>query len=155
MNNLSPAGSLIKTLKNWVSGNISFPKKYNGRTLVMKDGEEYKVFRHITIKSRNDEVKEPSVFIVQFKLKKMSVAINRLFSLLPIPMFVGLPGFKAKFWMCNEKTGVNQGIYQWDSVKDAEAYSKSFAVRFMTKRSVEGSVKYKIIPNTDIMSYVS
>lgn len=37
------------------------------------------------------------------------------------------------------------GVYHWKTVEDAERYSKSIAMRFMTKRSVEGSVWFDII----------
>lgn len=151
MAKLNPVKSLLKTIMNLILGNISFPGKYKGKTVVMSTGEKYKIFRHIKIKSSKELNPDRSVFIVQFKLKNMSTSKNRLFSLLPIAMFVGLPGFKEKFWMCNNDTGINQGIYQWESYNAAKDYSNSFAVKFMTKRSVPGSVKYNIIPNSDIL----
>lgn len=154
MKEVSPFGSVVKTVQNFLGGTISFPRKYIGRSIIMNEGEHYRVFRHVSVKTKDEQVEDRAVFIVKFKLKKMSVEKNRLFSLLPIPMFIGLPGFISKFWMCNESTGYNQGIYQWKTFKDAKAYSKSFAVKFMTKRSIPGSVEYQIIQNKDIMSYI-
>jgi hypothetical protein len=46
----------------------------------------------------------------------------------------------------NAENGDFQGIYGFETVKDAEAYAGSFAVRFMTKRSVPGSISYRIVP---------
>ncbi len=83
---------------------------------------------------------------MRFKLARMSTQLNRLFSLLPIPFFIGLPGFRAKLWTVNEETGENQGVYQWDSLKQAEAYANSFAMRFMSRRSLPGSVSHQILP---------
>ena len=63
-----------------------------------------------------------------------------------MPMFfvIGCKGFCNKYWLVDDKTNTCRGIYQWDSVEDAEAYSKSFAVKFMKKRSVEGSIVYGV-----------
>jgi hypothetical protein len=41
----------------------------------------------------------------------MSPRQNKLFSLLPIPFFVGLPGFRSKLWMVNEATSDCQRKY--------------------------------------------
>ena len=38
------------------------------------------------------------------------------------------------------------GIYEWDTVQEAENYASSFAMKFMTMRSVSGSVSCEIIP---------
>ncbi|MBT7766865.1 MAG: hypothetical protein HN730_06885 [Bdellovibrionales bacterium] len=57
--------------------------------------------------------------------------------------------------MCDQRTGVNQGIYQWASREDAENYAKSFAVRFMTGRSEHNSISYKIIANKNIYDYLA
>lgn len=154
MSKMSPIKSIINTIKNFILGKLKFGKKYNGKTVIMDSGKRYKIFRHLIINTKEKLSADKCVFIVEFKLKNMSVAANRIFSILPIAMFVGLPGFKEKFWMCNQETGLNQGVYQWATYKNAEDYSKSFAVNFMTKRSIPGSIKFKIIPNEDIMNCV-
>jgi hypothetical protein len=38
-----------------------------------------------------------------------------------------------------------QGVYAWQTVADAQAYAHSIALRFMTGRSVPGSVSHQII----------
>ena len=48
--------------------------------------------------------------------------------------------------MLNEANGDFQGIYEWDSVEHAKNYANSFAMKFMTMRSVRGSVSYVILP---------
>ena len=116
----------------------------------MDDSQEFEVFRHVIIGKKEDLLQDGAICIVRFKLNKMSIQANKRFSRIPIPMFIGLPGFNAKLWMCNEETGYNQGIYQWETKQDAENYSKSFAVRFMTSRSEENSISYQIIENRNI-----
>jgi hypothetical protein len=119
------------------------------------DGVEFEIFRHVIVGSKQlSQDEKGAIFIVKFKLSEMSVEKNIKFSRFPIPMFIGLPGFRAKFWFLDRKTGYNQGIYQWKTEKDAKNYSKSFAVDFMTKRSEPNSISYEIIPNENIYKYV-
>jgi hypothetical protein len=121
----------------------------------MPDNTKFEIFRHVIVGNQESLKQEKgAIFIVRFKLAKMSVERNKLFSRFPIPMFIGLPGFRAKFWMCNQNTGYNQGIYQWKTEQDAINYSKSFAVDFMTKRSEKNSISYEIIPNENIYNFV-
>ena len=147
---LHPFRSLITTTGNVLRGIVRFPNDYNGTKLKMQDGTEFEVFRHVIIGKRDEIPKDAALFIVRFMLDKMSVAKNKRFSRFPIPMFIGLPGFRAKFWMCNEETGFNQGIYQWATYQDAKNYSESFAVAFMTGRSKPGSVSFEILKNKNI-----
>lgn len=154
MEKYTPLSSLNTTIKAFLKGRIRFPKEFIGKTVDMNNGEKFTIFREVEIKKKEEVSTDKTLFIVQFQLRKMSVTINRLFSILPIPMFIGLPGFERKLWMCNEETGINQGVYQWETAKSAEHYSNSFAVRFMTKRSIPGSVKFRIIPNRDIKNFL-
>jgi hypothetical protein len=62
---------------------------------------------------------------------------------------MGFKGFRSKYWCVNEETGMCQGVYEWDKLGDAERYSKSIAVKNMTKRSVPGTVSYRILENTE------
>ncbi len=56
--------------------------------------------------------------------------------------------------MCHEQSGYYQGIYQWETKQNAENYSRSFTVRFMTSRTEPNSVSYKVIPNKNIYNYL-
>ncbi len=152
---LNPFKSLLTSIFNWITFQIHFPKTYNRKLVKMQDGAEFEIFRHVVVGnkalSRNEK---GAIFIVRFKLSEMSVEKNIKFSRFPIPMFIGLHGFRAKFWLLNRKTGYNQGVYQWKTEQDAINYSKSFAVDFMTKRSESNSVSYEIIPNENIYDYI-
>lgn len=155
MKNFHPFQSFITTLYYLITFQIHYPKNYNGMNIVMPNRENFEIFRHIIV-GDNNKVKEEkgALFIVNFKLSKMSVEKNIFFSLFPIPFFIGLPGFKAKFWFLNKKNGYNQGLYQWETEQHAIKYSKSFAVNFMKKRSEPNSISYTIIPNMNIYDYI-
>jgi hypothetical protein len=58
---------------------------------------------------------------------------------------MGFTGFRSKYRACNFDTGVCQGLYEWQTCRNAEDYSKSIAMKFMHKRSESGSVSYKIV----------
>jgi hypothetical protein len=122
----------------------------------MKDGAEFEIFRHVIVGNKAlPKSEKGAIFIVRFKLSRMSVIKNINFSLLSIPFFIGLPGFRAKFWFLDRKTGWNQGIYQWKTEQDALNYSKSFAVDFMTKRSEPNSISYEIILDKNIYDVIN
>jgi hypothetical protein len=152
---LNPIKSFLTTILNFCLFKIHFPKNYNGKTITTSDNKNFTIFRHVIVGNKKDLKKEKgTVFIVKFKLAKMSVEKNKRFSLFPIPMFIGLPGFRAKFWLADNETGYNKGIYQWKTKQDAINYSQSFAVDFMTKRSEENTVSVEIIPDTNIYNFI-
>ena len=144
---LNPFLSFVKTLGYALRGRLHFPKDRVGEVLKMGDKQEFVIFRQAIVDPSQHQPEKPGAsFRVRFHVAHMSPKQNRLFSLLPIPFFVGLPGFRSKLWMLNEASGDCQGIYEWDTVQDAENYASSFAMKFMTMRSVPGSVSYQIIP---------
>ena len=119
----------------------------------MKDGQQFTIFRHAVMSTPlNGE--NPAIFKVKFQLANMSPERNIKYSLIPMLFILGLPGFRAKFWMLNKINGDVQGIYQWDTFEDAKNYANSFALNFMTSRSVLGSVSYEIIPNKSLEEYI-
>jgi hypothetical protein len=56
--------------------------------------------------------------------------------------------------MINRRNGDFQGLYEWNSVEQAEEYVNSFAMNFMTKRSIPGSVSYEIIPEIGLVDHL-
>lgn len=104
--------------------------------------KRFKIFRYAEIKKK---AKEPEAwFIVRFQLKKMDVKKNRIFSTIPMLVLFCFKGFRSKYWLMDEKTNTCMGVYRWQTVEDAERYSKSIAMKFMKMRSNEGSVTYCI-----------
>jgi len=143
----NPFFSLLKTISYVLRGRLHFPRECIGEVLTMEDGKAYTIFRQAIVAPSPDQPKELGViFKVRFHVARMSPKQNKLFSLLPIPFFIGLPGFRSKLWMISEASGDCQGIYEWNTVQDAENYASSFAMKFMTMRSVPGSVSCEVIP---------
>lgn len=60
--------------------------------------------------------------------------------------FLGLPGFRSKFWLINDETKEFSGIYEWDSVEEAGNYDKSFAINFSHWRSLPSKFKTVVFP---------
>ena len=66
-------------------------------------------------------------------------------SLIPIPFIIAQKGFRSKTWMVGRKTGQFQGLYEWDTVEDAECYWNSFPLKLMKRRSIPDTLKYEIV----------
>lgn len=145
---MSVIKGFLKTLALFATGKVLFIKKSVGREFVMEDGQKFKVFRHVRIKTKYSG-QPGAVFKIRFKPKNMTVEQNIKFSRLPMMVFMGFTGFRSKYWMVDEKSGLCQGLYEWQTVRDAENYSKSIALRFMTNRSVPGSVSFEILPQAE------
>jgi hypothetical protein len=141
----NPVYTLIQTLIGITTRKIRFKKGRTGKTVQMLNGHRFTIFRHAVRRSKNKN-KEPAVFCVRFHVSGMSPERNIQFSLIPMLFILGLPGFQEKYWMINRRNGDFQGLYQWASEEDAKNYADSFAMKFMTNRSVPGSLSYEIIP---------
>jgi hypothetical protein len=147
---------LIAAVCQLVRGRLHFSKEYLGKTIVMGDGQQFTVFRHMHLRTRNLYFDDsPTIFVVRFKFARLSYKINRILSCIPIPFIAGFPGFRDKVWMVNEKNGYWQGIYQWDSVRCAEDYKNSFVLSMMTKRAIPETISYEIVPKTSLEDYMS
>ena len=146
---LNPFLSFLRTLSYVIGGRLHFSQGRIGEVVTMEDGQEFVIFRQAIVDPSQNQPEEPGATLrVRFHVAHMSPKQNKLFSLLPIPFFVGLPGFRSKLWMLNEASGDCQGIYEWDTVEDAKNYASSFAMKFMTIQSVPGSVSYEITPES-------
>jgi len=145
---MNPFRSFLNTLSYLLHRRLHFPKERQGEGLTMADGQTFTIFRQVRVDPAPGQPQNPQATLtVRFQVANMTARQNELFSLLPMPFFIGLPGFRSKLWTVNIQTGVSQGVYRWDTAEDAENYANSFAMRFMTRRSVPGSVSWQIIPN--------
>jgi hypothetical protein len=143
----NPLVSFFRTIGLAVAGRVHFPGERIGEIIDRENGHEFKVFRQVIIDPGNSQPAIPgAIFHVHFRISSMTPRQNRVFSLIPIPFIIGLPGFRSKLWIVDEATGDCQGIYQWDSIAQAEKYAASVAMRFMMMRAVKGSVWYRIFP---------
>ena len=145
--------SIMRTIFYSITLKIKFPKRYCSKTVQMKDGLKLKIFRHM--KLEKNKTSPGAILIVRFKFSRFSHKTNMKTSLIPIPLIVGFPGFRDKFWMIDWETGFWQGIYQWDNIAAVEKYKKSFVLGMMNKRSVKSSISYTAIPDRNIDEYLS
>lgn len=134
----NPFIGFLCTIRLFITGRVGFI-----RSSIDTKYDAYTVFRHVKIKSSLSEPE--AVFVIRFTPEDMGVEENIKFSKLPMMIFMGFKGFREKHWMVDKKTGECKGIYKWQTLEDAENYSKSIAVRFMTKRSKKDSVHYDIL----------
>jgi hypothetical protein len=146
-----PLRGLLRTIGLFLAGRVRFHPDDNGRELVTEDGTSFRVFRHVTI--RSDAPAPRALFVVRFTPAHMSVQQNIRFSRLPLLIFMGFTGFRSKYWCVDDRTGACEGVYEWQTAADAEAYAASFALRFMTNRSVPGSVSHRILERGDESSW--
>jgi hypothetical protein len=115
----------------------------------------FTVFRHLKLAiNREQSGNGTVVLVVRFRFARFTQAANRRLSFIPIPLIAGFPGFHEKVWMVNEKSGEWLGLYEWESEQIAGDYKKSFVLRLMTRRAMEGSVSLHIVPGTSISDYL-
>lgn len=145
MENFSIIGSLATFIKNRLFGNISFHHKKIGEAIDLNNGRKAVIFRQVIFNRKECSDHDAVLFHVKFHIAGMSPNMNKLFSQIPIPFFVGLPGFCAKFW-CYDTSNVDaHGFYKWQTRFHAEKYSHSFAMKFMSRRSVPDSIEFEIL----------
>lgn len=147
-NSSSPFGSLITFSAALWKGQVSFPKTRVGACITLDDNQ-WLVLREMVIHPHGDTPPAEAIFRPRFHVKGMSPRVNEWFSWLPIPFFAGLPGFRRKLWLFDPASGDFSGYYEWQTLDDAHVYAQSFAMRFMTDRSVPGSVSARVIPRAD------
>jgi len=141
--------SLLKTIGNALTGRLHLPRNRVGKEFEI-GAEKWIIFREAVVDRRKGQPEKPgAVFIPRFHVANMSVRQNMIFSLLPMCLILGLPGFRSKLWLYNPANGDSAGYYEWNTIEDAKNYSRSQAMRFMSNRSVPGSVSFKIIPVRD------
>ena len=145
---------MLKTIVNILRGRVHFSNQYIGKTITMEDGQNFIIFRDLTVGSEDYSKPSMSVFKVRFKFKNMPASINKRLSMIPTPFLIGLSGFREKIWTMQENTGEFQGIYQWDSLESAQKYPDSLIFKIMTKRAVPDTVSIEILHNTLLSDYM-
>ncbi len=142
---LSPLWSILKTIGFALTGRLHFPTQRNGEIVTDAQGRQFTVFRQVVVSPAKDRPVRPGALLtLHFQVTNMSPAVNRFYALLPLPLYIGDPGFRSKLFTINGEDC--QSIYEWDTVQDAEAYIQSIALKSILLRSVPGSFSYTILP---------
>jgi hypothetical protein len=136
-----------------LTGKLKYSSINLNKSVQTEDGSEFIVFRQI---SRYPKLasKHSCVFIVRFKFKHLSHKANRIASKIPMLLIAGHPGFVSKCYAVNHKNGYWQGMYEWKSLQDLEAYKESFVFRVMNRRAVSNSVQFKTMINQNLTQYL-
>ena len=141
---LSPVRSVWNTIGFAVTGRLHFPTQRIGEVVTDDEGNHFTIFREVVVDPLKGQPEQPgAVLVLHFRVTNMSPEANNLYSLLPLPLYIGDPGFRSKLFTID---GENcQSIYEWDTAQDAENYVNSVALKTILMRSVPGSVSHKII----------
>lgn len=147
---------IICLLNGWIhllSHKVKFSKELIGKTINMPDGHTYTVFRHM-YKSNSDTKANGSILMINFKFRKFSYRVNKILSLIPIPLIAGFPGFYDKVWMYDPISGFWYGLYQWENDSTIEDYQKSFVLRVMNSRADKKSITMKQISKCSLQEFL-
>lgn len=143
---LSPTRSIARMIWYAITGRLHFPTNSIGEVVFDKSGKSFTVFREVVVDPEMDQPKNPgATLVLHFRVSNMTPAANELFSMLPLPLYLGDPGFRSKLFTIHGE--YCQSIYQWDTAADARAYVNSMAVKMVSGRSVPGSFSYEILEN--------
>jgi len=63
-------------------GRVHFPKEYVGEVLKMQDGQEFTVFRRLTVIAEGDNPNNLAVFKVRFRVKNLKPGANKWLSMI-------------------------------------------------------------------------
>ena len=141
---LNPVSSVFKTIGFVVTGRLHLPTQRIGQVVTDEEGQQFTIFREVVVDPTKNQPEQPgAILMLHFKVTNMSPAANKFFSLLPLPFYIGDPGFRSKLFTINGE--YCQSIYEWDTVQDAENYVKSMAWKTILRRAVPGSVSCKIV----------
>ena len=142
MKNIPPV-QFCRAIKYFLQGRLHFEKEIIGQ--IMSGDDDYVVFRKIVLDAPEQETRNPeAIFRVTFHFRGLSSSTNKKLSLLPIPFIVAQKGFRSKTWMIGRKTGMFQGLYEWDTAQDAREYWDSFPMKMMKRRAVLSSLEHEI-----------
>jgi hypothetical protein len=142
---LNPVCSVFKTIGFVVMGRLHLPTQQIDEVVTDEEGRQFTIFREVVVDPAKDQPEHPgAVLVLHFKVTNISPKLNKFYSLLPLPLYIGDPGFRSKLFTINGEDC--QSIYEWDTVQDAENYVNSMALKTILMRAVPGSVSYKIVP---------
>lgn len=141
---LNPVTSVINTIGFAATGRLHLPTQRIGEIVTDEEGRQFTIFREVVVDPSKDQPEHPgAMLILHFRVTNMSPEQNRLYSLLPLPLYIGDPGFRSKLFTINGEEC--QSIYEWDTAQEAENYVNSVALKTILMRSVPGSVSHKIM----------
>jgi hypothetical protein len=144
-------GFIFKTMRYKMAGRLHSPTNYVGTIFTNATGQEFVIFKQTVLDPLPCQAEMPkAIFRVQFRVRKIIPWRDRFIIAIKSPLFVAPHGFRSKLWMVDKKNNTYQGVYEWATVADAEAYGHSASMDFMTRVALPGGISYEIIPGGKI-----
>jgi len=128
----------IRSLALLMTARVNFKSESIGQKIFV-NAQEYTIFRHAVLKNHQQP---QGIFCVWFS-PKMSPLKTKILSFFTMIGFIGFPGWISKKWLLN-KAGDFCGIYEFDTVTNAQNYQNSFAMEFSKWRSREGRFRTEV-----------
>jgi hypothetical protein len=125
---------------------ICFCKDEIGKEETSEDGKVFKVFLHVVNRNKFNTGSRRAKLKISFRVKRMSLFQRVILPIASTPFFAGCPGFVSKKFLVCEKHNLFQGSYEWENEEYVRNYVSSYAMRFMRRISIPGSIRYDIIP---------
>jgi hypothetical protein len=128
-----------------------------GTTVRVPDGRAFTVFRE----SWCDEhlADEPVILLVWFRLRGVPAgarirrwAFERE-SILNTVLYAGMPGFRVKLWMVDERSSDYGGLYEWDGEEPARAYGR-YITAVLRPLCVPGSVGFELLRHGTLADFL-
>lgn len=140
---------VYRSLRQLGGGAAHFSWKNVGQCITRPNGRTYKVFRQVVMKRSPVRPSQAGgVFCVWFHAKTGPAATIAM-SWLTTLFFVGMEGFRSKTWLYDEESGEFGGIYEWDTLEQAQAYGVSFAMKLSALRAVPHLFSKEAYPMSD------
>jgi hypothetical protein len=140
-NRPSTIASIVRAVGLEIVGRLHFDLAPVGQVIAV-DGEHWTIFRKLRLVDFGLPAAQ-AIVEARFTSPK-SLEHNRWTSMMAIPLFAGLPGFRSKIWMHNGK-GDFRVVYEWQTLEDAQRFASSRVVRMVGRHSTPGSLKVELL----------
>jgi hypothetical protein len=145
----TPPALVIRALILFLKRRVHFSNNIN--TVIVHEKEDFTAFRKVTLDPVENYIDKPKAILkIYFQFAKFSPKTNRILSIIPIPLIIAQQGFRSKTWLLGNDSGIFQGLYEWDSITNAEKYMDSFVVKLMKRRSILSTLKYEITESENL-----
>ena len=133
-----PLPVIFRSLRLLFKGQVRLIRLQLGKTITRSDGRGFQIFRQAVIKPRSGQTAQSGALFLVWFFAHTSPAVTIAMSWLTLLLFAGMHGFRSKTWLFDEASGEFGGIYEWDTLEQAEEYGRSFAMALSSRRSIPG-----------------
>lgn len=137
-----PLSVIPRSIGIMITGRAGYPRERANITLTLEDGRAFRIFREVVMR-HNPPTEGGGVFRVWF-YAMTTPAQTRMMSLATTLFFYGMPGFRGKIWLEDATSGEFGGVYQFDTVAQANAYAESFAMALSARRARPGMFRKEV-----------